>query len=421
MSEELEQRVARGPRRWREQRWLIDAAIRSDGVEWDQSRLAYTCGPIGGAGASGDAMLIRSRVRKLDDFTPVVSSVAARRESQAREAERAGHSETAAENWFAAALFWGLASWPIWERNDQLIDLDHRKNDAYLRWAALAPHHVELVEIPFDGGLLPAWLHLPPSFDGTPLPTVLTCGGMDGHRETCVARIGDELLARNFAVLAFDGPGQGESVGRGIHVTPTNWIDAGRELIAWASGRPEVDETRLVVRGTSFGGHWITQIAATQPSLLGCSASLPLFEPGARTAFELASPTFKARHMFMAGLFDDEDAFDKLAAGYDLRGLIGQMAVPWMVVSGGADELSPVKWVYELARRCPAPSSLLIYEGGRHGLQETLAPLLGPSWPNSVADWLLDRINGVPASSELRYVAADGSVTERPHPRIAAE
>ena len=50
--------------------------------------------------------------------------------------------------------------------------------------------------------------------------------------------------------------------------------------------------------------------------------------------FEAACPTFKTRHMFMAGLPGDEEAFDWLAAGYDLRPLVAQLEVPWLVVGG---------------------------------------------------------------------------------------
>lgn len=405
-----------GPRRWREQRWLVDEAIRTTGVEWDQPRLGYTLGPVGGDGAAGDMAVIRSQVKKVADYVPVVSSVAARRERLAREAEDAGHGVTAGEHWFAAALLWSLAVWPLWEPSPQLLELDQRKNDAYLAWARHATHHVERVDIPFGDGHLPAWFHLPPSFAGEPVPAVLACGGMDAPREICVAREGDGLLARGFAVLAFDGPGQGESAVHGVHVTASNWVGAGERLLAWARERPEVDAGRLVCSGTSFGSHWITQIAATQPSLRGCAASLPVFEPGARTIFESACPTFKARHMFMAGLYGDEDAFDRMAAEYDLRPMVAGMQVPWLVVAGEADELSPVEWVYELARACPAPSSLLIYAGARHALTESLAPVLGPSWRNAIADWLWDRVSGVPAASDFRFVTGTGEVVSRPHP-----
>lgn len=202
MTASMSQDKARGPRRFREQRWLVDETIRTSGIEWDQPRLAYTLGPVGGEGAAGDMLQIRTRVRKIADFVPVVSSVAARRERLAREAEQAGREVTASEHWFAAALLWSLACWPLWEPTPRLVELDDRKNAAYLDWARYASHHVERVDVPFGDAALPAWLHLPAGHDRTPpLPTVLACGGMDAPRETIVAREGDGMLARGMAVL----------------------------------------------------------------------------------------------------------------------------------------------------------------------------------------------------------------------------
>jgi pimeloyl-ACP methyl ester carboxylesterase len=178
-----------------------------------------------------------------------------------------------------------------------------------------------------------------------------------------------------------------------------------------------VDAERLVCTGTSFGSFWMTQIAATQPVFKGCVAALPVFEPGARTIFEEASPTFKARHMFMAGLYHDEAAFDHMVQEYDLRPLISKMTVPWLVVGGEADELSPVQWVCELARNNPTPSTLVIYQGARHALTESMSPVLGPPWRATIADWLLDRVNSIPAQDEFRYVTATGAVELRAHPR----
>ncbi|MDT5150174.1 MAG: hypothetical protein QOI01_1907, partial [Mycobacterium sp.] len=36
-----------GPRRWHSQRWLTDSVLRTDGLEWDQPRIAYTLRPMG--------------------------------------------------------------------------------------------------------------------------------------------------------------------------------------------------------------------------------------------------------------------------------------------------------------------------------------------------------------------------------------
>ncbi|MGH9108437.1 MAG: alpha/beta hydrolase family protein [Acidimicrobiales bacterium] len=393
--------------------------IRTRGIEWDQPRLGYTLGPVVGEQMAGEMAMLRSQIAKLADFVPAVRAAALRRERLAEAAERACHSVTAAEQWHAASMLWSLSVWPLWRVTPELLELDERKNRAYEAWARHASHPVERVDVELGEHRLPAWLHLPPGcVPGTTaaLPTVLACGGMDGAREILVKREGDPLLARGFAVLAFDGPGQGECAVHGCHVTATNWIDAGEAIVSWCRRRPELDADRLVAFGTSFGAFWAMQIATTQPGLKGCAAAMPVFEPGATTIFEQASPTFKARHMFMAGLYDDEPAFDRLVAGYDLRPLVAESPVPWLAVGGEADELSPITSVYELARQSPAPSTLVVYERARHALTESPATVLGPAWQATVGDWLLDRVGGVPATSALRYVATTGAVEEHRHP-----
>jgi dienelactone hydrolase len=312
--------------------------------------------------SGADMAVVRGGVRNIADHVPVVRSVAERRERRARAAEDGGHPLSAGSHWYAAAQLWAMAGWPVWEDDALARELDERRNAAYLRWAATADHVVERVDVPFGDRTLPAWFHRPAGATG-PLPTVLACGGMDAPRETVVARAGDRWLQRGFAVLAVDGPGQGEAAVAGVHVSDTACIEAGAALVGWLRARPEVDDDRLVCTGTSFGSFWMSQVAATQPVFRGCSVALPVFEPGAATLFGSAAPTFKARHMWMAGLWHDEAAFDAMAAGYDLRPLVESMQVPWQVVGGGADELSPAGWVQELARRCAAPSSVTAYAG----------------------------------------------------------
>ena len=164
----------------------------------------------------------------------------------------------------------------------------------------------------------------------------------------------------------------------------------------------------------------MTQIAATQPVFKGCAVGMPVFEPGVQTIFEEASPTFKARHMWMAGLWADEAAFDRMVAQYDLRPLLRDMQVPWQVVGATADELSPAHWVDEMARLCPSPTSITMFAGARHAMTESPALALGPSsWRGLTVDWLDDRLRGLPAADENHLVTASGEVVELPHPRVA--
>jgi alpha-beta hydrolase superfamily lysophospholipase len=408
-----------GPRRWREQRWLIDVAIRTDGLEWDQPRIGYTLKPIG-VDAVFDFRWVDQQIRKFADITPAFSAAAERRERKARAAEEAGRSAAAREHYFIAALLWASAEWPIWETSPHLLALDDRKNDCYEGYARHADHVVERVELPFSGGTLPGWLHFPPGWDGRPLAAVLACGGMDAPKELNVALYGDKLLQRGFAVLSVDGPGQGEAPIRGVHMTPTAWIDAGRVWMDYLMSRPEIDDDRLAAFGLSFGSFWMTQVAATQPRLKGCAVGLVCHEPGGHTIFEQASPTFKARYMWMADI-DDEEEFDRFAAQLDLRELVADMQVPWLAVAGEEDELSPIEHTYDLAARCGAPSSLLVYEGERHAFSGAPSTVHGPNWNTYAYDWLRDRVDGVPAEDCFEWVDATGTVTRRPHPRQQTE
>jgi len=54
-------------KRWQEQRWLLDAVIRTIGMEWDQARLAYMGAP-GGGEALMEMRMVGARVKKAADI-----------------------------------------------------------------------------------------------------------------------------------------------------------------------------------------------------------------------------------------------------------------------------------------------------------------------------------------------------------------
>lgn len=411
--------MASGPRRWHEQRWVIDSILRTDGLEWDQPRVAYTLRPMG-VDANPDFAVAKSSISKFADITPVFKALAERREKLAREAEESGREVSAREHYFHAALLYSTAEWPIWETTPALVALDDKKNECFSSYARLADHRVERVEIPFQDSYIPAWYHLPPDYQGGPIATVIACGGMDAAKELNVNLYGDKLLQRGFGVLSFDGPGQGEAPIRGVKFTPTAWVEAGEAIMEWCRNREEVDNDRMVGFGLSFGSYWMSQIAATQPTLKGAAVGLVCHEPGGHMIFEMASPSFKARYMWMSGLEHDEAAFDAMAEKIDLRPMMPGMQIPWLVVAGDEDELSPMEHSYDLARRSPAPSPMLVYQQGRHALSlPTPSVASGPNWLAYSADWLLDRVNGVPAEDYVDYVLPTGQIERRPHPKEA--
>ncbi len=404
--------VERRVKRFFEQRWLLDATIRTIGIDWDQGRSRYLLRPCG-FDAEPDFVRIRERVKKLADIDREFALAARRREALGDAALAEGRSVTAREHYFTAAILWGGADWPHFEHDAAVVEYSARKNACYERFAELAPHPVRRVEIPFGSGSLPGYLHLPARHDGGRVPCVVAIPGMDSFKEISVPIYGDKLLERGIARLCIDGPGQGEALARGITVTATNYVDAGRAVFDWLRRQPEVDPDRLALHGTSMGSFWATQVASAVEGLAGCVVAGVCHEPGMRTIFNAASPTFKLRYMYMAG-YTDEAAFDELAESLTLEGCAPAIACPYLAIAGEDDELSPIEHTYRLFDALRAPKQLVVYQGEKHSLGSGPAAQFGPNRDNLVADWYLDRFAGRPLLSERWYVETSGAVRVTP-------
>ena len=183
--------------------------------------------------------------------------------------------------------------------------------------------------------------------------------------------------------------------------------------MAWVRAQADLDADRIAIGGNSFGSFWATQVAAAVDGLAGCAVVGVIHEPGMSTIFETASPTFKARFMYMAG-FAEEDAFDAFASRLDLRPVAATVRCPYLVLAGEDDELSPIAHTFELLRAIAGPSQLVLYQGERHSLGSGPAATLGPNRHHLVAQWIADRFTGRPAEDGFRYVEATGHVSERP-------
>jgi dienelactone hydrolase len=397
-------------KRFAEQRWTLDNVIRANGIDWDQPRSIYLSAPCG-VEATADFAAIRARVQKMADIGPAFESTARRREAKARTAEADGNAVTARDNWFMAAIHYGAAEWPYDDSGKKHVELHQKKRQCYGNYARLADHKVEAVSIPFKGKSLPAWLHLPPASGSAKVPVVIVIPGMDSFKETSVALANDRWMMRGVAVLAIDGPGQYESPLNGVYVSMENWIDAGPAIVEWLLKRPEIDERRIGVTGTSFGSFFGTILSANEPRIAATAVISTCLEPGCHTIFEEASPTFKKRFMWMSN-FTDEAKFDSFVKTLTWEGHVEKIRSPYLVVAGEADELSPLEHTERMVRAMTGPRQLVIYADSRHSVGNVPAANLGPFPPAFVADWLVARLNGKPFASERWIVQATGQVVK---------
>ena len=403
-------------RRFREQKWLLDHIIATVGLDWDLLRMGMATAPVGFEGM-GDWSQVVSKAKRFDDMSPSFADIAAGREARALEAEKAGDEITAREAFLVAAIYYGIAQWPLDEISPRNRELNAKKLACYARYAARAHHRIERVEVPMGDRIIPGWLHLP-LVGNPPYPIAIMIPGMDNFKEVMVWGYGDKMIERGFAALAIDGPGQSESLVNGLRVTADNFADVGRACLAWIDSRSDLDHDRIGVFGRSFGSYAATVLSnAIADRLRGVVVGLACFEPGFRTIFEEGSPTFKNRFMFMAG-YDDEAEFDKFIAGFDLRTRVSSLTCPLMVLGGELDELSPFGYVFEVAKKVPGEVDIVAYQNERHAPGRMPSSQLGPHWYAMMADWLAARVRDrIPLErSRYRYITSAGAVEERPLP-----
>jgi fermentation-respiration switch protein FrsA (DUF1100 family) len=396
-------------RRWQDQRWLLDAVIETVGIEWDQGRLGGLVGACG-PDVLGDVAGIRSRVHKFNDLTRETARAAVRREKTAREFEQEGRNVPARENYFTAALLYALSQWAIFENTKENLALNDKKNSCYSKYVQYADHEIRRVEVPFDGKSLPGYLHLPPNRSAR-VPCVWSISGLDSTKEGGSALYGDRLRERGIATLALEGPGQAECAIREIHLTQTNWMQAGPVVLAWLRSQKEIDPDRIGLRGVSLGSYLGTQVAASDDRLKACALQAMALEPTAHTAFETGSPSFKLRFMYYTGL-QTEAELDRFLQSWSLEGVGEKVKCPYLLVAGEDDQLSPVEYGYKLMDSISAPKQMLVYEGALHGVIGSPAVTNGPNTATFVAEWIKDRFDGKPMQTKHMKVDAAGRVRE---------
>ena len=233
-----------------------------------------------------------------------------------------------------------------------------------------------IIEVPFGDHSLPAVVRSPPG-SGAPHPCVILVGGLDAHKEDAHA-FGDLCLARGIAVIALDGPGQGEALlrgarlGDGAHLAVSATIDVLEEL-------PELDTGRLGLVGRSLGGFLAARAAADDPR------ATTLVVWGAMTSLaHLATLPSHTRHGFgmVTGSTSEEATVVELG-WLDLLPHAPRISASTLIVHGDADMLTPVSQAEALAAAIGDDCRLDVIPNSGHCNHE-FAHLLRPA----MADWL---------------------------------
>jgi dipeptidyl aminopeptidase/acylaminoacyl peptidase len=296
--------------------------------------------------------------------------------------------------------------WAIYEDGNSLRTAwQERKRACYDNFIKYAGRPIERVELPYRGKKIQAILHLPGNMKaGAKVPCIMYIPGMDGVKEDNPAT-GDPFLERGFAVLAIDGPGQGETREGGITCNASNYADAGKLACDYLVKRSEIDGDRIGVMASSMGSYWAPRVVAEEKRFKACAVQGVCMEPGQYAIFNMSSPTFKLNYMYMSG-YDDEAAFDDFAKTLSLEGVTSKITCPYMVLAGEDDEHCDINFVYKLMGEIPAPKLLYVFEGERHSIRN-------PRTRPLAVNWLIDTLCGRPFKSEIIRIETSGKENHR--------
>lgn len=132
------------------------------------------------------------------------------------------------------------------------------------------------LDVSFSSGGLQchAWLYVPEG--KRPAPVIVMGHGLGAVRAMRLADYAERFRAAGYACLVFDYRHFGDSEGQ-----PRQLLDVKKQLQDWQSAidfiqkRPEVDGTKVVIWGTSFGGGHVIATGANNPQLAAVIAQCP--------------------------------------------------------------------------------------------------------------------------------------------------
>jgi pimeloyl-ACP methyl ester carboxylesterase len=147
-----------------------------------------------------------------------------------------------------------------------------------------------------------ASLYVPETADGAALPAILMVGGWGSVQEALTPPYVNRFVEAGFAVMEFDYPGWGDSAGWPRQdINPWRRVRVIDAALAHLKNLPQIDERRIVLWGTSFGGGHVVDIAVDHPEVAAAVIQVPMLD-GLATV--LAVPFLRLLKFGLYGIMD---------------------------------------------------------------------------------------------------------------------
>jgi 2,6-dihydroxypseudooxynicotine hydrolase len=319
-----------------------------------------------------------ARIHTWDEWCTEWGHTAERYETLARDAEQKGRTITAGEAWRRAALCWHWGKFVFTDYPDQLRAAHDRAIDCYSRGLDTLDPPARRVEVPYGDTVLAAYLRIPAA--SSPPPVVIMAPGLDSTKEE-VQATAEYFLRRGMAILAVDGPGQGESE---FHLP----IEPAYEKVAMAAvdylrTRTDIDPERIGLLGVSLGGYYASRSAAYEPRLRAVVALAGPYRFD--LDWDMLPPQTRATFQYRSGATDPDDA-RKRAGTLTLEDAASLITGPFLIVHGRLDRLIPAHHAERVMAEAKG-AEMLMYEDGNHGVTNYAF-----SSRAAMSDWMADHL-----------------------------
>ncbi|HEU5367113.1 MAG TPA: alpha/beta fold hydrolase [Ktedonobacterales bacterium] len=306
-----------------------------------------------------DFQRVTKRVTRWDDWSPEWSACGAMHEQMGQEAEAARCYESAGDHYLHAAMCYHFGKFMFVHKPDVLRAAHARVAQTYQKGLPYYEYPGERVAIPYEGGKTLYGILRKPWHRPKP-PIVILSPGLDSVKEE-LHFYGDDFLRRGMAVLAVDGPGQGEAELE--HALRHDAEVPMRAVIDALERRTDIDTGRIGMMGVSLGGYFATRAAA--------------FEPRIKAVICLAAGYNLARHFDRYPILTQEAFIYRLKAPdeasarerlkqFDLQGVMARVTCPLLVVMGRLDRLFPAEDAERMAAEAGGPTDLWMFDDGNH-------------------------------------------------------
>jgi predicted amidohydrolase/dienelactone hydrolase len=306
-----------------------------------------------------DFQATMARITVWDDWCREWGRTGQHYEHLAGSAEAAEQALTAGEAWRRAALCWHWGKFVFVDHPEEQRAAHERTVACFRRGASTLSPPAEPVRVPYHGTSLAAYLRVP---TGQPKPpVVIMMPGLDSVKEELQATA-EYMLNRGLAVIAIDGPGQGETE----YELP---IEPAYERVATAvadylEGRDDVDPGRIGGFGVSLGGYYAARAAAYEPRIRAAVALAGPYQWA--LDWDTLPPQTRATFRYRSGAATEAEARQR-AAALTLEHAAPLITRPLLVAAGGRDRLVPAYHAERLAREAPG-AELMLDPDGSHGL-----------------------------------------------------